>query len=70
MLDVPLKTIQKQRSVDKRIVEPVFVVCRYGNDSQAAVRILKEKFGLDDVYDIVGGLNRWASDVDPDFPVY
>lgn len=50
--------------------EPVFVVCRYGNDSQIAVRRLKEKFGLRDVKDIIGGVDKWSRDVDPTFPRY
>jgi len=41
--------------------KPVFVVCRFGNDSQIAVGIMKElneKFK--DVRDIKGGLDAWA----------
>lgn len=53
----------------KSIKEPVYVVCRYGNDSQGAVRALKE-LGFEKVWDVVGGLNKWASDVDPSFPRY
>ncbi|KAJ3032053.1 hypothetical protein HDV00_008004 [Rhizophlyctis rosea] len=48
---------------------PVYVVCRLGNDSQLAVQLLKQR-GLKDVKDIVGGLERWARDVDPTFPTY
>lgn len=49
--------------------EPVYVVCRYGNDSQGAVRVLKE-LGFEKVWDVVGGLERWAREVDPTFPRY
>jgi rhodanese-related sulfurtransferase len=41
--------------------KPTFVVCRFGNDSQIAVgmmKSLKEQFS--DVRDIKGGLDAWA----------
>lgn len=54
--------------------DPIHVVCRQGNDSQAAVQVLKE-LGVDRegkrfVGDIKGGLNAWRQDVDPEFPDY
>jgi len=51
---------------------PVYVVCRRGNDSQRAVRILQEKFSdLSLTFkDIEGGLHGWAKEVEKDFPVY
>ncbi len=51
---------------------PVYVVCRRGNDSQRAVKILQDK--LKDlpvaIKDITGGLTAWAHQIDNDFPVY
>ncbi|CAD6340101.1 unnamed protein product [Miscanthus lutarioriparius] len=41
------------------------VLCRRGNDSQRAV-----KKGFASAKDIIGGLQAWGRDVDPDFPVY
>jgi len=50
--------------------EPALVVlCRRGNDSQRAVQLLREN-GFASAKDIVGGLQAWGQDVDPDFPVY
>ncbi|CAL5046282.1 unnamed protein product [Urochloa decumbens] len=50
--------------------EPSLVVlCRRGNDSQIAVKLLHEK-GFASAKDIIGGLQAWGRDVDPDFPVY
>lgn len=51
---------------------PVYVVCRRGNDSQRAVKLLQTKFSELPLKfkDIQGGLHRWASDVDQNFPVY
>lgn len=48
---------------------PIIVVCRRGNDSQMGVEYLR-KNGFPDVVDIVGGLESWVKDVDPNFPMY
>jgi adenylyltransferase/sulfurtransferase len=59
------------REEEKR---PVFVVCRFGNDSQEAVRLLKsgmgEEVGERVVMDIRGGLRAWRERVDGGFPEY
>ncbi|QDS70616.1 hypothetical protein FKW77_000504 [Venturia effusa] len=54
--------------------DPVYVVCRLGNDSQVAVKKLKD-LGLDNggktwVGDISGGLRAWREQVDGSFPKY
>ncbi|KAK7485016.1 hypothetical protein BaRGS_00023794 [Batillaria attramentaria] len=48
----------------------VVVVCRRGNDSQLAVKLLQSADPRLDIKDIRGGLHAWARDVDPHFPVY
>eukprot|EP00794_Sanderia_malayensis_P018538 gene18538-20399_t len=56
--------------------QPVYVICRQGNDSQMAVLQLKnglEKQGCDSsliVKDISGGLAAWSAKIDSTFPVY
>eukprot|EP00884_Botryococcus_braunii_P020045 jgi/Botrbrau1/6724/Bobra.0324s0015.1 len=50
-------------------VFPVFVVCRRGNDSQRAVHLLRQT-GFEGAVDLVGGLQAWAREVDPRFPLY
>nr|VDC86902.1 unnamed protein product [Brassica rapa] len=47
----------------------LYVVCRRGNDSQRAVEYLRES-GFDTAKDIIGGLEAWARDVNPNFPTY
>ncbi|KAE8713698.1 Adenylyltransferase and sulfurtransferase MOCS3 [Hibiscus syriacus] len=47
----------------------LYVICRRGNDSQRAVECL-QNMGFDLAKDIVGGLESWANDVDPNFPMY
>ncbi|NXD75247.1 MOCS3 sulfurtransferase, partial [Halcyon senegalensis] len=53
---------------------PIYVVCKLGNDSQKAVRILQElsvkEFGSVLAKDIKGGLMAWANKIDPTFPQY
>lgn len=64
---------EKQRT-DGTVAFPVYVVCKLGNDSQKAVRILQEllydELGLISVKDIKGGLMAWADKIDQDFPQY
>ncbi|KAL6990568.1 Adenylyltransferase and sulfurtransferase MOCS3, partial [Sarracenia purpurea var. burkii] len=48
---------------------PLYVVCRRGNDPQRAVQYL-HKMGFTFAKDIIGGLESWANDVDPNFPTY
>ncbi|KAL8665838.1 MAG: hypothetical protein Q9202_001960 [Teloschistes flavicans] len=48
----------------------VFTICRQGNDSQKAAKILQSKFHGLKVCDIEGGLNAWRKDIDPTFPDY
>ena len=65
------------------VAVPLYVVCRRGNDSQVAVKLLKEYFGEQsyspsagekassvEVKDIAGGLSLWTDEVDPLFPKY
>ncbi|KAJ5607097.1 hypothetical protein N7537_003716 [Penicillium hordei] len=53
---------------------PIYVVCRLGNDSQIVVKKMKE-LGLDQhgkrfIGDIRGGLRSWKEQVDPSWPEY
>jgi adenylyltransferase/sulfurtransferase len=54
--------------------DPIYVVCRLGNDSQIAVKKMKE-LGLDRngaryIGDIRGGFRAWREQVDPQWPEY
>lgn len=50
----------------------VYILCRRGNDSQRAVKLLKES--LDDktnrIKDIIGGIHSWTHKIDSTFPIY
>ncbi|PNT76436.1 hypothetical protein BRADI_1g48130v3 [Brachypodium distachyon] len=68
LLEISLKeTMDTSAASDEQ--PSLYVVCRRGNDSQSAVQLLREK-GFPSAKDIVGGLQSWAQDVDPDFPAY
>lgn len=78
-INVPLDVLRTKVSDEKVDVDswlpvkrdsiPVYTICRRGNDSQLAARVLLDA-GWKDVRHIEGGLVAWASDVDHDFPVY
>ncbi|KAL8759370.1 MAG: hypothetical protein Q9199_000805 [Rusavskia elegans] len=48
-----------------------FTICRHGNDSQLAAKLLKaQRTSFDHIIDIKGGLEAWRKEVDPTFPDY
>lgn len=54
---------------------PIYVICKLGNDSQKAVKILQSLTAIPElgslaVQDVVGGLMAWAAKVDETFPQY
>jgi len=71
---VKLRTIIQEIQADNQNSKslPIYTVCRRGNDSQTAVKVLQEKLQCDDVTicDIKGGLLQWTKQINPDFPVY
>lgn len=58
-----------ENGTKSRSVPCLYVVCRRGNDSQRAVQYL-HKMGFTSAKDIIGGLEGWATEVDPNFPTY
>jgi len=51
---------------------PIYIVCRLGNDSQVATKILQDSHLADSRYigDINGGLRAWKDQVDKNWPDY
>ena len=47
----------------------IVVYCHHGSRSQRAAEELAQQ-GFRDVYNLVGGINAWSMDVDPDVPMY
>ncbi|BFZ63273.1 hypothetical protein YB2330_004394 [Saitoella coloradoensis] len=84
-INVPLRTLQQDPDNLPALLhheemglgqegKDVFVVCRYGNDSQTATRMLKEGLEREGqgfvVKDVIGGLDAWSREVDEEFPRY
>ena len=49
--------------------QPIVVVCHHGIRSQRVAMFL-EHAGFESVYNLRGGVDAWAKEVDPTFPVY
>ncbi|WJX59523.1 Adenylyltransferase and sulfurtransferase MOCS3 [Trifolium repens] len=64
-----LKKDEEEKGAVSESNAQLYVVCRRGNDSQRAVQYL-HKMGFNSAKDIVGGLESWAQNVDPNFPTY
>jgi len=48
----------------------VVVHCRGGGRSSNIIRLLEERFGFENLYNLRGGISAWAEQVDPDMPKY
>ncbi|KAM6164400.1 adenylyltransferase and sulfurtransferase MOCS3 [Rhynchocyon petersi] len=90
-LHIPLKQLERRDAASLKILTeaiqggkrgtqqgaalPVYVICKLGNDSQKAVKILQSltaarEFDSSTVQDVVGGLMAWAAKIDETFPQY
>lgn len=73
--DVVFQPIERNEPTGlSRLLSPVYVICKQGNDSQKAVQILENMSGSEvdrvTVKDICGGLAAWARGIDRTFPQY
>jgi len=58
---IPLGSLsEKAAQLDKHRERPIIIVCRSGNRSAQAVRILK-RMGYETVYNLGGGLHAWRT---------
>ncbi|KAL3232326.1 hypothetical protein RNJ44_04242 [Nakaseomyces bracarensis] len=78
-INIPLKELKdmdgnleelKQRIPKLNKNSEIIVLCRYGNDSQIATRVLKDEFGMSNVKDVAGGFFKYIDDVDRTIPKY
>lgn len=68
-MDGDISTLQSRiPNINKN--SEVVVLCRYGNDSQLATRMLKDEFGIVNVKDVAGGFFKYIDDVDQSIPKY
>ena len=49
---------------------PVVVYCHFGGRSEGAVRQLQEKFGFTNLYNLQGGIDAWAREIDEEMARY
>ncbi|KAI3402678.2 cnxF [Candida oxycetoniae] len=64
-----LDSIEKYLPPNTNKCDPIYVICRFGNDSQlAAAKLLR--MGYEQTKDIIGGLNKWTDDIDQSIPKY
>ncbi|KAI6172182.1 Adenylyltransferase and sulfurtransferase MOCS3 [Aphelenchoides besseyi] len=76
-LNFPLDELE---AADRSLIETklrerndeIFVICHRGNDSQLAVKLLREKLSDSGIRfrDVIGGLDAYSRDVDCEFPIY
>lgn len=58
---IPLGSLsEKATQLDKHKERPIIIVCRSGNRSAQAVRMLKQ-MGYETVYNLGGGLHAWRA---------
>lgn len=69
MQDIPLKDL-KDHIFSLDTSNPLYVICRFGNDSQLAVQQIRQHAPDAEVKDIIGGLQSWSRSIDPTFPIY
>lgn len=68
-VSLALKEEENRQDRDSGSRASLYVVCRRGNDSQRAVKYL-HSVGFTSARDVVGGIESWAHEVDPNFPTY
>ena len=59
--------------VDEKQTDQLILVCRRGNDSQMAVKLLQKNLKNNSelvIKDIIGGLQAWSDKIDNNFPKY
>ena len=60
-----------ERSADRIARDKMVVLhCRSGRRSADAVRLLEERFGFDNLYNLRGGILAWADEIDPSMAKY
>ncbi|KAM7126486.1 adenylyltransferase and sulfurtransferase MOCS3 [Molossus nigricans] len=90
-LHIPLKQLERRNAESLKLLGeaiqkgkqgtqegaalPIYVICKLGNDSQKAVKILQSLAEIQEldfltVKDVVGGLIAWAAKIDGTFPQY
>ena len=68
-INIPLEFIEN--NIDKiPRHKKVVVYCHHGGRSEAAVNILHEKYGFNNIYNLKGGIHEWAREIDDEMATY
>lgn len=66
---IPLASITSEKNKiakDKKVI----IHCRTGKRSADAIRMLEDQFGFEQLYNLEGGVNRYAKEIDPTLSTY
>lgn len=75
-VNIPFREIEREEVSRNKIVdlcsqkETVFILCRRGNDSREATRLLLDKCNLKNVVNVESGINGYSAQVDSKVPLY
>jgi len=50
--------------------KPVIIHCHLGGRSEEAIEILEKKYAFSNLYNLKGGIDAWAREIDPAMPEY
>ena len=66
---IPLNTVADNiERIDKQ--KKVVVMCRSGARSARIIEYLERSAGYDNLYNLVGGINAWSDQIDPEVEKY
>lgn len=70
-INIPIDSCEQELARLRMIAQEqdIVVVCRAGNDSQIVTKLMKDS-GIQNVKDLVGGMNAYAAQIDPTLPRY
>ena len=73
-VNIPSAELTKQDRQDQiqqiaKDHDKVYVMCRRGNASRTATKLLLDA-GLENVYNVRGGITEYVNDIDSDMPMY
>jgi adenylyltransferase/sulfurtransferase len=66
---IPLKEVAARAGQISREA-PVVVYCHFGGRSEKAIRLLQGQFGFTNLYNLDGGIDAWAREIDEDMERY
>ncbi|RZK17846.1 MAG: molybdenum cofactor biosynthesis protein MoeB [Pedobacter sp.] len=66
---VPLSTVLDNRAKISNVAR-VVVLCKMGGRSRSAIKLLEEKYGLPNLYNLRGGIINYITELKLDLPIY